>query len=62
MPAPHHRQVAAAASAGRNSSVRTCHSLQFLRRKWEREQGYVLRKYLFAFQVGRKQAMCLLLL
>lgn len=62
VPAPHHRQVAAAASAGRNSSVRTCHSLQFLRRKWEREQGYVLRKYLFAFQVGRKQAMCLLLL
>lgn len=56
MPAPHHKQVAAAASAGRNSSVRTCHSLQFLRRKWEREQGYVLRKYLFAFQVGRKQS------
>lgn len=25
---------------------------QFLRRKWEREQGYVLRKYLWAFQVG----------
>ncbi|KAI7843266.1 hypothetical protein COHA_003099 [Chlorella ohadii] len=26
---------------------------QFLRRKWEREQGYVLRKYLFAFQDNR---------
>lgn len=25
---------------------------QFLRRKWEWEQGYVLRKYLFAYQVG----------
>ncbi|PRW60669.1 histidine kinase [Chlorella sorokiniana] len=26
---------------------------QFLRRKWEREQGYVLRKYLFAYQDNR---------